>query len=49
MVLIDLGIALSLNRTVWVVIAFYLCGPTVTDLARIIAAIRGGPQPEKPQ
>ena len=42
-------IALSLNRTLWVVMFFYLCGPTVTDLARIIAAVRGGPQPEKPQ
>jgi hypothetical protein len=40
-------IALSLNRTLWVVMFFYLCGPTVTDLARIIAAVRGGAQPEK--
>ena len=42
-------VALSLNRTVWVVVVFYLCGPTVTDLAKIIAAVRGGPQPENPQ
>lgn len=40
-------IALSLNHTIWVVLFFYLCGPTVTDLARIIAAVRGGAQPEK--